>query len=483
MARVREETDAPTEMTPDERIARIERENAALRKTCRVLKQRMKASLNDPDSHFARFESQAQMQQIVDQRTAEILDQAEQTREENRQRARVEALLNDALRLAQSGGWMYDLHTESMQLTGEFRRILEIPDDAELTIEDTLEFYHQDLRDNVEAALAAALGSQIPFDLEGRLTTSGGREIWVRVQARVYTEDGRASRILGLISDITERKLAESRSAQAHKMESVGQLASGIAHEINTPTQFVRDNVQFLKGAFRDLRVTVMCLVDLVRSTGDETLGKRADEALEAADFEYLDEEVPLAVEQALEGLTRVARLVGAMKDYAHPGSEQKQLADLNRAIESTVTVARNEWKYVAEVKLELDPDLPEVPCYLADLNQVVLNMIVNAAHAIDERYDGAEGTPGRIRIATRRDAGRVRISIRDNGNGIPDEIRTRVYDPFFTTKDVGKGTGQGLSISHSVIVDQHHGEIELETEVGVGTEFHLWLPLPEEAL
>ncbi|MGK0153405.1 MAG: signal transduction histidine kinase [Neolewinella sp.] len=454
----------------------------ALTKTCDVLKKRVEASMGESESSFALFERQAHLERLIDERTRSIRDEAERATEENRQRGRVEALLNDSQRLAKVGGWMFDLSTESMHYTSEFFRILEIDSKKPITLEDTLAYYEQEFRQQVETALTEAIGSQHPFDLEGRATTGAGNDIWVRVQARVYTEDGRASRILGLTSDITERKLVESQMAQSQKMESVGQLASGIAHEINTPIQFVSDNTRFLKSAFEDLGVAISSIVDVVGAMNEATAKDQVAEILQAADFEFVSGEIPASIEQSLDGLARVADLVRAMKDFAHPGPDQKEYADLNRAIQSTATVARNEWKYVAELDFVFDASLPQVPCLLADLNQVVLNMIVNAAHAIEERFGRCEGLEGRIKLRTRVDGDHAVISIEDNGNGMPAHVKDRIFDPFFTTKEVGKGTGQGLAISHQVIVERHGGRIEVRSEPGVGTTIELLLPLAAEA-
>jgi PAS domain S-box-containing protein len=236
-----------------EEVARMQRELRSLRKTCDVLKERLEIGMGQSETLFATFERQANLQRVIEERTKQIRDEAARAQEENRQRERVEALLNDSQRLARVGGWMFDLADESMQCTSEFHRILETDGRAVTKLEEMLPFFESSFRKQVEQALCDAIGQQQPFEFEGRARTAAGNAIWVRVQARVYTEDGRASRILGLLSDVTERKQVESRMAQSQKMESVGQLASGIAHEINTPTQFVSDNVRFLQTAFEDL--------------------------------------------------------------------------------------------------------------------------------------------------------------------------------------------------------------------------------------
>ncbi|HEX5445738.1 MAG TPA: ATP-binding protein, partial [Pirellulales bacterium] len=224
-------------------------------------------------------------------------------------------------------------------------------------------------------------------------------------------------------------------------------------------------------------------------ATGPAT-GPAAGEALarmaEAADLDYLVEEIPKAIEQSLEGVERVAGIVRAMKEFAHPGTPEKTPVDLNRAIQSTITVARNEWKYVADVVTELDHDLPPVPCLPGEINQVVLNLVVNSAHAIGDMVAAGRMARGEIRVSTRLDGEWTEIRVADNGAGIPLEIHSKIFDPFFSTKGVGKGTGQGLAIAHSVVRDKHGGEIRFESETGKGTTFIIRLPMngqtPHEA-
>ncbi len=200
----------------------------------------------------------------------------------------------------------------------------------------------------------------------------------------------------------------------------------------------------------------------------------------EETDFNYLQEEIPKAIKQTLEGVERVAKIVRAMKEFSHPGPKEKTPTNLNRAIENTVTVARNEWKYVAEITLDLDPDLPLVPCLPQEFNQVILNLIVNAAHAIGDVVGHGGQEKGTISVSTRRKGDKVEIKVADTGTGIAPEIRSKIFDPFFTTKEVGKGTGQGLAIARSIIVDKHGGTITFETEVSKGTTFTICLPLAE---
>jgi PAS domain S-box-containing protein len=278
--------------------------------------------------------------------------------------------------------------------------------------------------------------------------------------------------------EITEQKQLEAQHAHALKLESIGQLAAGIAHEINTPTQFISDNVRFLRDAFVEITKLLELCTALARGAERDAASTALVAALQGLDLDYLRAEIPKALEESLSGLERVGKIVGAMKEFSHPGTGEKVSVDLNRAIESTVTVARNEWKYVSELELDLDPDLPAVQGLPDEINQVFLNMVVNAAHAIAEKRGASAASLGKITIRTRSTKDGVEIRIGDDGAGIPEGIRQRIFDPFFTTKGVGKGTGQGLAIARSVVVDKHGGSIAVESTVGVGTTFVIRMPL-----
>jgi PAS domain S-box-containing protein len=288
--------------------------------------------------------------------------------------------------------------------------------------------------------------------------------------------------ILLLGANITERKLMQSQLAQAQKLESIGLLAAGIAHEINTPIQYVGDNMLFLQESFNDLSTLLEHYAALYQmcteGTPTASILSQVETTASAIDVAYLTEEIPTAIEQSLEGVERVATIVRAMKEFSHPSAKEKVSVDLNKAIESTITVARNEWKYVAQMVTDLDPDLPLVPCVPGELNQVILNILVNAAHALGDV--GGDGAPekGTIIVGTRQVGDGVEICITDTGPGIPAAIRDKIFDPFFTTKEVGKGTGQGLAIAHTVVVEQHGGQLTFETAEGEGTTFIIRLPL-----
>jgi signal transduction histidine kinase len=290
------------------------------------------------------------------------------------------------------------------------------------------------------------------------------------------------SGLLILAQDVTERHAIDDQLRGAQKMEAIGQLAAGIAHEINTPIQYVGDNTLFLKESWEQVS-TILTLAQELREKvpegSDQTTACAAfDTSVQLADLDYLRNEVPKAIGQTLDGIERVAKIVRAMKEFSHPGSEEKQAVNLNRAIEATVTIARNEWKYVAEVDLRLDPGLPSVVCLAGEINQVLLNLLVNAAHSIAEAQQRRGPEQGRIVISTLRDGPWAELRIQDSGMGIPEHIRDKIFDPFFTTKEVGKGTGQGLTLAQTVVAKRHAGKIWFESEDGHGTTFFVRLPL-----
>jgi two-component system NtrC family sensor kinase len=284
----------------------------------------------------------------------------------------------------------------------------------------------------------------------------------------------------GLMLDITEVRLRGLEAAASQKLESVGRLAAGVAHEINTPVQYVTDNVQFVRTSMADIAAVVIAYRALqyaVHSEGDvKAAALGAAEAETAADIDYILENAPLAIESSIEGLERIATIVRSMKEFAHPDQAAKKPADLNQAIRSTLVVARNEYKYVAEIDVQLG-EMPLVLCHLGEINQVILNLLVNASHAIAEVVKDT-GNLGKLTVCSGVDGEYVEISIRDTGMGIPEAVRAKIFDPFFTTKEVGKGTGQGLAIARSVIVNKHGGTLRFETEANTGTTFFIRLPI-----
>lgn len=313
-------------------------------------------------------------------------------------------------------------------------------------------------------------------------TTQGKREFRI-VTSPVFDQHGSVYAGIALYEDITEKKLLERDLHQAQKLEAIGQLAAGIAHELNSPIQYIGDNIRFLKDSLADL-VSVLDSDDQVwRKLLDSGLispemNQELAAARAEADLDYLRAEMPRTIEQSLEGVRRVEKIVRAMKEFSHPGDEEKTLVDINTLIQTTATICRNEWKYVAELETMLAVDLPLVSCFASELGQVFLNIIVNGAHAIEERLtDGQEGL-GKICVSTALTADGVQIRIHDSGKGVPQDIQDRIFESFFTTKKQGKGTGQGLAIARRVVVDRHQGHLSFESEPGHGTTFIIDLPL-----
>lgn len=285
---------------------------------------------------------------------------------------------------------------------------------------------------------------------------------------------------LQLRNEMERRARAEIELRQAQKLESVGRLAAGIAHEINTPVQFVSDSCSFLQTATGDLVLAVERFRDGMREVADGELAPeharaRIAEIEQELDLGYLAEQVPLAIDRSLQGLERVSTIVRSMKEFAHPDQPKLASADLNRALMTTLTVARNEYKYVADLVTQFG-DLPLIQCHLGELNQVFLNIVVNAAHAI-EAATASSDRRGTIAVKTSCIEGYAVIEISDDGCGIAPANLDKIFDPFFTTKQIGKGTGQGLAIARSVVVDKHGGRLTVDSELGRGTTFRIELP------
>jgi two-component system, NtrC family, sensor kinase len=360
-----------------------------------------------------------------------------------------------------------------------------------LTIDDWMPKHHADLiREQEELVFNSGKASIA----EEEVTVGKNNLRTVRANKALLKNKHGEKQIVGVIRDITELRQAEQQRQQmqiqlqqAQKLEAIGQLAAGIAHEINTPTQYVGDNIHFLQDAFGDLQKALNsfgCLLQACHNGSvDPTLVADVETAVAQADLEYLADEIPKAISQSLAGLDRVATIVRAMKEFSHPGGDEKQNINLNHAIENTVMVCRNEWKYVSEVVTDLSQDLPLVPCLPADINQAILNLVVNAAHAIGDVTNGGMKSKGTIAIRTRRDGNCAEIRISDTGTGILEKNRSKIFTMFFTTKEPGKGTGQGLALCHAAIVGKHGGTIEFETEVGKGTTFIIRLPLMSESV
>ncbi|HEX3914761.1 MAG TPA: ATP-binding protein [Steroidobacteraceae bacterium] len=354
---------------------------------------------------------------------------------------------------------------------------------------------------NYLAEVQDSLRSGQTFHYEDEVIRPDGTAFWLGVSIRpLYDDTGRLTHSVAVGADITAKRieahkkqelqdklLAEMQERErmvielqlAQKLESVGRLAAGIAHEINTPIQYVGDSVHFLRSAFEDLGNLLdgssEAAALLPDSEGRTAYRLEVARLIEKYDLQYLRDEVPKAFGRTFDGVERVTNIVKAMKEFAHPDANEQTAVDLLHALETTLLVASNEYKYVAKVRTEFS-ELPDVVCNVGELNQVFLNLIVNAAHAIKDAGKGVES--GEIVISAVRDGAQAVIRVRDNGCGVPAENLGKLYDPFFTTKEVGRGTGQGLAISHSIVVDKHGGEISVASEVGVGTQFTVRLPI-----
>jgi PAS domain S-box-containing protein len=412
---------------------------------------------------------QRNLERMVDGRTAELTAKNERCRR--------------LLESTRAVPWEIDLGTFAVTYVAP--QVIDVTGyhPADIVGRSAWDMVHLQDRDRLQRAINEAVANpNRTIDLEYRLMTTGQAPRHVRSIATVYPNEPDGARVLrGITVDVTDQRRLEIELRQSQKLESVGRLAAGVAHEINTPVQFVNDSVHFVRDAVTDITRLIRAYraycaegAGSERRNGSETASLREME--EAADIDYLLDNMPKALDRSLEGLSRVAAIVRSMKEFAHPDQREMAAVDLNQGIRSTLTIARNEYKYVADVETDFD-DLPLVTCHGGDINQVVLNILINAAHAIADKVRGS-GNRGRITVQTRRDDDSVVVTIADTGPGIPDQIREHIFDPFFTTKEVGRGTGQGLAIARSVVIEKHHGSLTFKSEVGVGTEFAIRLPI-----
>lgn len=337
------------------------------------------------------------------------------------------------------------------------------------------------LLDREDLPLQRALRGEICDDVEMMVKTSANKTAILRVNARPMVQVTRGTLwAVAVLQDIGEELEAarhqrelEKQLQRSQKMESLGQLASGIAHEINTPTQYISDNMRFLQQAFEAVQ-QVQGVLQQALDAGkiDPTTSKQLTDLFEEVELDFYEEEVPMAIQQSLEGLERVASIVRAMKEYAHP-CDTKEPTDLNHVVQTTVAMAKNEWKYVASLDLQLESDLPQVQCVAGEISQVLLNLIVNASHAVAD----AQREHGRITIRTCTHDDGVELLVQDNGIGVPPHLAEKIFDPFFTTKAVGKGTGQGLALAFDVVVRKHGGKLDVRSTFGEGSTFSVFIP------
>lgn len=399
--------------------------------------------------------------------------EAERLKTEKRYKTLVETM-NEGLIVVDNMGYIIYSNPQFLRITG-------------YTIDEVMKIHFFSLLDNESRQLFLKLWQKFGVDIsesyEIGMKRKDGTVLKVLASPKTIMDDnGEFIGAFSVITDITERKSLESQLMQAQKLESVGQLAAGIAHEINTPTQYVSNNNSFVAESFQDINRLINSYRALARRLQDsDAIAEEISDIKqleEEIDYEFLSEEIPNALAANSEGLARIATIVKSVKEFAHPGQVDKQEADINRAIENTVSVARNEWKYVADVELDLEEGLPHIPCVIGEINQVILNLLVNSAQAIGECSKYEESNKGKIKICSRLNEDYIEVVIEDNGPGIPDDIKDYIFDPFFTTKEPGKGTGQGLAISYRAIVKTHKGSIKVDSEIGKGTKFIIKLPV-----
>ncbi len=428
------------------------------------------------------FENQKEMRALVVQQVAleEIHASVEQKVEERTQElAQSHEQYRELVETTRAIPWQLAMPERRFRYIGpQAASLLGCPAEAWGEPGFMSERVHPDDQKLVYRQLRDTFAAGVDAEFQFRLRRDDCQWIWVRlVASRADSASGPCLR--GHLQDVTERRHLESELQQAQKLESVGRLASGIAHEINTPVQYVGDSVHFLRDGIDALLLLSTRLGEVAVLPETSSQAERASlrsEAEDAADVDYLRDRMPKAIARSIDGLERVAKIVRAMKEFAHPDQTGQAPADLTRALEATLTIATNEYKYLATLETQFE-ELPQVVCNISEVNQAVLNIVVNAAHAIGDLVKGTNER-GVIRVATRVEQDWAVIEISDTGGGIPEAIQGKIFDPFFTTKEVGKGTGQGLAIARSVIVEKHGGTLVFTSARGRGTMFTLRLPI-----
>jgi PAS domain S-box-containing protein len=384
--------------------------------------------------------------------------------------------------LAENSGDIISRHEPDgrfIYVSAACQRLLGYTPDELLDLGDPAGLLHPD----DAAVLAPKRGVVLPAspgEITFRVRHRDGHWVWIEAMPSILRDAAGAVEEIQVYSrDVTDRRAREAQFQQESKLESLGRLSAGLAHEINSPIQFVGDNARFLAEAYQDLIRIVLFyrgLLDSADPMGWEERRQQMRVAEEGIEFDYLQTEIPSAVAQTLQGIERVSTIVRAMKTFSHPGHQEQVPADLNEALAATVTVTRHQVNSVADLQMDL-AELPPVRCNIADLNQVFLNLIVNAADAIADT-----GEPGVIGVTTSLDGDHAIIAISDTGGGIPDDVRSKIFDPFFTTKDVGRGSGQGLPLVRAVVHEGHAGRLTVDTTVGSGTTFTIRLPIDGKA-
>jgi signal transduction histidine kinase len=311
-----------------------------------------------------------------------------------------------------------------------------------------------------------------------QITLADGTHDFKIISSAIMDSHGHVIAAIEMVNDITKDLAMERELQQSQKLASIGQLAAGVAHEINNPTGFVSSNLGSLRGYQGDIDKLIDLYRELIGSVKDQDASLVSNhvtdriEAIEAfeeeIDLGYIREDIADLIDESKEGTERIKKIVEDLKHFAHPGQDKVQETDLNKELTSTLNVVNNELKYKANVVKELN-DLPVIMANPQQLNQVFINILVNAAQSIEKM--------GEIRILTKAVDGYVQIHISDTGCGISDENLSKIFDPFFTTKGVGKGTGLGMNIAYNII-QKHQGQIEVNSQVGQGTTFIISLPV-----
>jgi PAS domain S-box-containing protein len=376
--------------------------------------------------------------------------------------------------------WMRALDGQFLYLSPAFEQIWGVTREQMTPTVWTKSLHPEDAAAEAEAVARAQSGRE--YEIEFRIVRPNGEVRYIKNRGYPIFEAGALVRFGGVARDVTDDLRLQAELRLAQKLEAIGQLAAGIAHEINTPAQYVGDNVAFVASGFGDLLPVLKEFSNVLANGGIAAPAdaERLRSLVKLADIDYLLDEIPAAIAQAAAGMKQITKIVLAMKEFSHPADDLTP-TDLNHIITNTVTVARNAWKYVADVKFDLADELPLVVCLPSQINQVVMNLVVNAADAIGEVVAGSDAK-GAIMIRTRLEAESALIEIEDTGCGMPQAVLERIFDPFFTTKAPGKGTGQGLAIARRIVVDHHHGTLRVASVAGKGTTFSIRIPLAAPA-
>lgn len=408
------------------------------------------------------------LEAMIEETTRSYYQAAEQAEAGRRQLEALLTGLSAAVIVTDSSGMVRSVEGRATELIG-----LPAQDCVERPLTDFLAFGDDSKIDFVVDPSVTAIAT-----CEGSLLGVDGRQTPVVVAQAPISIEG-ASALVYTAIDIGDRKRMEVELRHAQRLEAIGSLAAGVAHELNTPIQYVLDSVRFIADSVDDLAVIDeqhRALRDLAHGLeGGTDLVDAIDREEDARDLEFTRAELPGAVDRSISGLQRMSSIVKAMRRFSHPGEDFVK-ADINQVVETAVTLSAHEYKYVADIELDLQP-VPQVRCNKVDLGGVIVNLLVNAAHAIGNGAGGSDKR-GNLRVATSVDDGFARIDVADDGGGIAAEIRDRVFEPFFTTKGLGKGTGQGLALAYDTVVTRHNGRLTFDVVDGVGTTFHIWLPI-----